>query len=213
MSDQIGVTERTLGQLVAEGALGHADLIAHRPSARVVCPTTLPSAGRAPSLYSVQAGFEGFQKPRDRPELSKGSAHGRHWVGSWADNSSGGSMSDQNGATERTLGQLVADATHDLSSIIRSEIALAKAEIGADAKKAGAGAGLFAAAALLVFLALILLPIAAAYGLVAAGLAPWLSFLVVSGVFLMLGAILAVSYTHLRAHETGRNLVCRLLLE
>ena len=27
------------------------------------------------------------------------------------------------------------------------------------------------------------------------------------------GDIKAVSYTHLRAHETGRNLVCRLLLE
>ena len=27
------------------------------------------------------------------------------------------------------------------------------------------------------------------------------------------GSKLAVSYTHLRAHETGRNLVCRLLLE
>ena len=26
-------------------------------------------------------------------------------------------------------------------------------------------------------------------------------------------AIAPVSYTHLRAHETGRNLVCRLLLE
>ena len=26
-------------------------------------------------------------------------------------------------------------------------------------------------------------------------------------------SVLAVSYTHLRAHETGRNLVCRLLLE
>ena len=26
-------------------------------------------------------------------------------------------------------------------------------------------------------------------------------------------SIRAVSYTHLRAHETGRNLVCRLLLE
>eukprot|EP00826_Nyctotherus_ovalis_P033434 TRINITY_DN27097_c0_g1_i1.p1 TRINITY_DN27097_c0_g1~~TRINITY_DN27097_c0_g1_i1.p1 ORF type:complete len:111 (-),score=4.15 TRINITY_DN27097_c0_g1_i1:1-309(-) len=25
--------------------------------------------------------------------------------------------------------------------------------------------------------------------------------------------VLPVSYTHLRAHETGRNLVCRLLLE
>src|SRR5678810_1424687 len=27
------------------------------------------------------------------------------------------------------------------------------------------------------------------------------------------GAISPVAYTHLRAHETGRNLVCRLLLE
>src|SRR5665213_4486444 len=27
------------------------------------------------------------------------------------------------------------------------------------------------------------------------------------------GEIIPVSYTHLRAHETGRNLVCRLLLE
>ena len=27
------------------------------------------------------------------------------------------------------------------------------------------------------------------------------------------GTMYAVSYTHLRAHETGRNLVCRLLLE
>ena len=26
-------------------------------------------------------------------------------------------------------------------------------------------------------------------------------------------SVLTVSYTHLRAHETGRNLVCRLLLE
>src|SRR5674476_1118185 len=30
--------------------------------------------------------------------------------------------------------------------------------------------------------------------------------------FMILGDI-SVSYTHLRAHETGRNLVCRLLLE
>ena len=108
-------------------------------------------------------------------------------------------MTDQNGTTERTpgttertLGQLVADATRDLSSIIHSEIALAKAEIGADAKKAGIGAGLFAAAGFFAFLALILLLIAAAYGLVAAGLAPWLSFLIVAIVLLVLGAIMAM---------------------
>jgi len=101
-------------------------------------------------------------------------------------------MTSQNDVPERTLGQLVADATHDLSSIMRSEIALAKAEIGADAKRVGAGVGMFAGAGILAFLALILLLIAAAYGLVAAGLAPWLSFLIVAGVLLVIGAILAL---------------------
>ena len=102
-------------------------------------------------------------------------------------------MTSQNDdALERTLGQLVADATHDISSIVRSEIALAKAEIGADAKKAGLGAGMFAVAGTFAFLALILLLIAAAYGLVAAGLAPWLAFLIVAVVLLVVGAILVL---------------------
>ena len=100
-------------------------------------------------------------------------------------------MTSQNGPTERTLGQLVADATHDISSIMRSEIALAKAEIGADVKKAGVGGAMFAVAGIFAFLALILLLIAAAYGLVAAGLVPWLSFLIVAGVLLVVGTILA----------------------
>jgi|ERR1035437_6899341 hypothetical protein len=91
---------------------------------------------------------------------------------------------------ERTIGQLVADATRDISSIVRSEVALAKAEIRADAQKAGLGAGMFAAAGTLAFLALILLLISAAYGLVAAGLAPWLAFLIPAGVLLIIGAIL-----------------------
>jgi hypothetical protein len=95
-------------------------------------------------------------------------------------------------AVERTIGQLVADATHDISSIVRSEVALAKAEIKADAQKAGLGAGMFAAAGTLAFLAMILLLISAAYGLVAAGLAPWLAFLIVAGVLLLIGAILAL---------------------
>ena len=102
-------------------------------------------------------------------------------------------MTSQNDeALERTLGQLVADATHDISSIMRSEVALVKAEIRADAKKAGVGAGMFAVAGTLAFLALILLVIAAAYGLVAAGLAPWLAFLIVAVVLLAVGAILVL---------------------
>jgi Flp pilus assembly protein TadB len=99
-------------------------------------------------------------------------------------------------ALERTLGQLVADATHDISSIMRSEVALAKAEMRDDAKKAGAGAGMFVVAAVLAFLALILLLIAAAYGLVAAGLPPWAAFLIVAGVLLLIGAILVAVGKH-----------------
>ena len=53
---------------------------------------------------------------------------------------------------ERTIGQLVADATHDVSTIVRNEIALAKAEITTDAKAAGKGAGMLAAAAFLALL-------------------------------------------------------------
>ena len=101
-----------------------------------------------------------------------------------------------NDTLERTLGQLVADATRDISSIVHSEVALAKAEIAADAKKAGAGAGMFVTAGVLAFLALILLLIAAAYGLVAAGLPPWAAFLIVAGVLLVIGAILVLAGKH-----------------
>jgi membrane protein implicated in regulation of membrane protease activity len=52
---------------------------------------------------------------------------------------------------------------------------------------------MFAAAGTLVFLALILLLISAAYGLVAAGLAPWAAFLIVAGVLLVIGVILVLA--------------------
>jgi hypothetical protein len=89
-------------------------------------------------------------------------------------------MNTSQGSTERTIGQLVADATHDVSTIVRSEIALAKAEVTADVKKAGAGAGMFAGAAFVGLLGLIFLfhtvalviaiwlPISAAYGITTA---------------------------------------------
>ena len=93
---------------------------------------------------------------------------------------------------ERTLGQLVADASRDLSSIVRAEIALGKAEVKRDVVAGVAGAAMFVVAGVFAFLALILLLIAAAYGLVAAGFAPWLAFLVVGGVLLLLGAVLAL---------------------
>jgi hypothetical protein len=93
---------------------------------------------------------------------------------------------------ERTLGQLVADASKDLSAIVRSEVALAKAEVKRDVVAGVAGAALFVVAGVFAFLALILLLIAAAYGLVAAGLSAWLAFLIVGGALLVIGVLLAL---------------------
>ena len=93
---------------------------------------------------------------------------------------------------ERTLGQLVAQASDDLSGIVRAEIALAKAELRVDAKNAAVGGGLFGAAGYLVLLATVLLCIAAAYGLVAAGLSPWLAFLIIAVVLVLLAGLLAL---------------------
>jgi hypothetical protein len=95
-------------------------------------------------------------------------------------------------AEERTLGQLVAQASEDLSELVRYEIALAKSEVMADVKKGAAAGGLFAVAGFFGLLALITLLIAAAYGLVAAGLSPWLSFLIVTGALLLLAVLLVL---------------------
>lgn len=60
-------------------------------------------------------------------------------------------------APERTIGQLVADATHDLEGIVQSNIALAKAEITKGVGTLGKGAGFFGAAAFVALLGLIFL--------------------------------------------------------
>jgi hypothetical protein len=52
---------------------------------------------------------------------------------------------------ERTLGQLVASATKEISTLVRGEIALAKAEVSVQFKKAGKGGGLLAGAAVIGF--------------------------------------------------------------
>jgi len=95
-------------------------------------------------------------------------------------------------AEERTLGQLVAQASDDLSELVRAEIALAKAELRVDAKNAAVGGGLFGAAGYLGVLASVTAVITIAYALVAAGLRPWAAFLIVTAVLLVIAGILAL---------------------
>ena len=90
---------------------------------------------------------------------------------------------------EQSLGQLFAEASRDLSTLVHDEIELAKAEIRRDVKNVAAGGAMFGAAGFVAVLAVILLSIAAAYGLVAAGLHPGWAFLIVAGVYLVAAVV------------------------
>lgn len=56
-----------------------------------------------------------------------------------------------------SVGQLFGELAKDLSTLMRQEVALAKAEVQAEAKKAGRGAGMMAAAGLAGFLTVLFL--------------------------------------------------------
>ena len=91
---------------------------------------------------------------------------------------------------DRSVGKLIADATEDLSTLVRGEIELAKLELKQTAINAAAGSVMFVVAGTFAFLALIMLLIALAYGLVALGLWEWVAFLVVALLLIALGALL-----------------------
>ena len=68
-------------------------------------------------------------------------------------------------APEKSLGELLGDVTRDLSTLLRQEVELAKAELRQTGSRAGKGAGLLAGAAVGGFLAVLFLSIALWWGL------------------------------------------------
>lgn len=90
--------------------------------------------------------------------------------------------------TDPTIGRLVADASRDISTLISKEIELAKSELKISAKFGGVGVGLFAAAAFVAVLAIIMLSVALAYFIHwnGSGLDLHWAFLIVFGFYLLL---------------------------
>lgn len=93
---------------------------------------------------------------------------------------------------ERSVGQLFAAATADLSALVHDEIALAKAEIRQDVKQGIAGGVSVSVAGVVALAAIPMLSFAAAYGLRALGLTLGWSFLVVGGAYLGLAGLLGL---------------------
>ncbi|GII30787.1 phage holin family protein [Planotetraspora mira] len=112
---------------------------------------------------------------------------------------------------DESLGALVAQASHQISTLVRSEIELAKAELKFDAKRVGVAAGLFGAAAFIAHLCLILASFTIAYGLVALGMWTWAAFLIVTVFYLVVAVGLSfVGYRRLKGlsgmKRTARSL-------
>ena len=100
---------------------------------------------------------------------------------------------------DQSLGDLVALAAKDVSQLIRYEIDLATTELKGDARRVGMAAAAIGLAAFVACLVLVLLSTALAYGLVAQGIRIWASFLIVSGLYILLAGIaLAIALIRVR---------------
>ena len=99
--------------------------------------------------------------------------------------------SDVPSKEDPTLGRLFADASRDMSTLFRQEIALAKSELKISVKAGGFGIGLFAGAAFLGVLAVIMLSVAIAYFVHMTGLDLAWCFLIVFLLYVLIAALLA----------------------
>ena len=99
--------------------------------------------------------------------------------------------SDVPSKDDPTLGRLFADASRDISSLVRQEIALAKTELQISVKTGGMGIGLFAGAAFIGVLAVIMLSVAIAYFIHMTGLDLAWCFLIVFVLYVLIAGLLA----------------------
>jgi hypothetical protein len=103
--------------------------------------------------------------------------------------------------TSPSVSSLLAGIASDLQALVRQEVALAKAEIIREWDKAKAAAGAMAVgAAVLALGGLFLCLTVVALLREVAGLPWWASFLIVGGVFALLGAVLFFTGRNKAAH-------------
>ena len=115
---------------------------------------------------------------------------------------------------QQSLGELVALAAKDMSSLLRYEISLAKSEFKLDAKRIAIAAGIGVVALFVLCLIVVLLCFAYAYGLVAAfGMPLWLAFICVAGTCVLLIALGgAVAYWLVR-RVTGMKMTRKTVMD
>ncbi|MCP2282201.1 putative Holin-X, holin superfamily III [Promicromonospora umidemergens] len=91
---------------------------------------------------------------------------------------------------DQSIGELFSEVSRDLSTLIRQEVELAKAEAAQTAKRAGKGAGMFGGAGVAGHMVLLFLSLALWWGLSYLMGGGW-SALVVAAVWAVIAAVLA----------------------
>jgi hypothetical protein len=90
-----------------------------------------------------------------------------------------------------SLGDLIGEVTKDLSTLMRQEVELAKAELTQSAQRAGRGAGMFGGAGFAVYMVLLFLTIAL-WWVIGSGTGLGWSALIVAAIWGVIGAVLFV---------------------
>ncbi|WP_375481815.1 phage holin family protein [uncultured Jatrophihabitans sp.] len=133
-------------------------------------------------------------------------------------NATPGVTASAGSAAEPSMGELVAEASKHLSTLVHSEIELAKLELRSTVKNAGVGAGAFIGALVVLVFSLTFGFLALAEGIAALGLDRWLAFLIVFGFqLLVVGALVFVGIRKIkrvkapeRTISTGKETVAYL---
>jgi hypothetical protein len=102
-----------------------------------------------------------------------------------------------------SIASLINDYVNAFTRWVNDVTELGKLEMSEQGKKAGAGAGLFAGAALFGFFAFVLFTLALGWGLVALGLPAWAAFAIEMVLYLIIAAVLALVGKNLVAQVTG----------
>jgi hypothetical protein len=89
----------------------------------------------------------------------------------------------------RSIGELLNDLGNQVSSLVRSELNLARVEVTSSVSRMGRGAATAGIGGVLVFAGLLALLAALTLGLIEAGVDPWLAALIVAVVVLVGGGV------------------------
>ncbi|MDP5182285.1 phage holin family protein [Blastococcus sp. BMG 814] len=138
----------------------------------------------SPYSGATPAGSQGYAEPTSQ-NYAADYSEGQHYSGTMGTPTTESGQPDVEGVS---VGALIGEVTKDLSTLMRQELELAKAELKVEAKKAGQGAGMFGAAGFAGYMVALFLSLALMWALASAIPTGWAG-LIVAVLWGVIGAV------------------------